>query len=214
MKNKKNFIISSVLIILSIVFTFLVKYIDVKPIGVNNTNIGFSTINSTISNLIGSNMALYHITEYLGYIPIAFALIYALIGIVELIKRKSISKVDREIIILGIFYAIVVILYIFFEKVIINYRPILIDNELEASYPSTHTLLSLFLCGSSIIVNNSLFNDKKTKITNIILIIIAILIVVGRILSGVHWCTDIIGGILISSALLTAFNSFIKYKKD
>ncbi len=210
--KKKNIIISIVLVLVAIFYTILVKSIDLQAIGPNGSIVGFATINKFFSNLIGVNMSLYKLTEYLGYLALLLAFNYALIGILQLFKRKSLLKIDKEIIILGIFYVIVIGLYIFFEKVIINYRPVLIDGVLEASYPSSHTLLALCICGSSLIINKYLFKDKKSaKYGNIIAIILMISILLGRLISGVHWLSDIIGGVLISLALLTIFKTIIEY---
>ena len=109
----------------------------------------------------------------------------------------------------GLYYIIVIALYVFFEKVIINYRPILMNGFLEASYPSSHTLMTICICGSSILINKKLFNNKITKVINYLSIIIITITVVGRLISGVHWFTDIIGGILISSGLLMTFYSLL-----
>ena len=158
--KKKNIITSITMIILAVIYTILVKIIDVAPIGPNNSEVGFSKINGFFHNLLGSNMTIYKITEILGIIPLLMAGIYAIIGVVELIKRKSFTKVDREIYALAGLYVVVLGLYIFFEKCIINYRPILIDGVLEASYPSSHTLMALCICGSSIIVNKRIFHKK------------------------------------------------------
>ena len=214
MKKKKNFLISTIFILLAVIFTILVKVVDVKQIGANNTNVGFATFNQFIFKTTKVNMIWYHITDWLGIIPILIAIIYALTGFIQLIKRRSIFKVDKEITILGLFYIIVILIYIFFEKVIINYRPILINGFLEASYPSSHTLMTICLCGSSIIVNKSLFNNRKTKIINIMSLIIILTTIIGRLISGVHWLTDIIGGILISIALLMYFYSSIYIIKN
>ena len=207
--KKRNIIISIVLIILSVLFTALVKNVDVKPIGPNESMVGFADINKLFHNLIGSNMTIYKITEVLGYIPIVMALVYVFIGLKQLIKRKSLLKVDKEIYVLALFYILVVGVYVFFEKFIINYRPILIDGLLEASYPSSHTLMSICLCGSSIIINKKLFKNKFGDIENVFSVILILLIVIGRIVSGVHWFTDILGGIIISSTLLVIFYSII-----
>jgi len=207
--KKRNFIISTILILLSVVYTILVKVVDVKPLGVNETNIGFASINQFVFKKIGVNMIWYYITDWLGLIPVFTAMIYALIGCVQLIKRKSIFKVDKEIIILGLFYIIVISVYVFFEKVIVNYRPILMNGFLEASYPSSHTLMTICLCGSSIVVNKKLFNNKITKLMNMLSLVIVMITVIGRLLSGVHWFTDILGGILISISLLITFHSII-----
>ena len=208
-KKKRNFLISTIFILLAVVFTILVKVVDVKQVGVNGTSIGFATVNQFVFESIGVNMIWYHITDWLGLVPIFMAMVYALIGIIQLIKRKSLFKVDKEIILLGFFYIIVISIYIFFEKVIVNYRPILMDVFLEASYPSSHTLMTICLCGSSIIVNKKLFNNTVTRVINVISVAIIFITIIGRLISGVHWFTDIIGGIVISSALLMTFYSVI-----
>ena len=210
MNNKKrNFLISGILLLIAITFTILVKVVDVKQIGVNNSSIGFATLNQFIFETTGVNMIWYHITDWLGLIPVFMAIVYAFIGLIQFIKRRSIFKVDKEIILLGLYYIIVIALYVFFEKVIINYRPILMNGFLEASYPSSHTLMTICICGSSILINKKLFNNKITKVINYLSIIIITITVVGRLISGVHWFTDIIGGILISSGLLMTFYSLI-----
>ena len=208
-KKKRNFLISTILILLAVVFTMLVKVVDVKAIGVNETNIGFATLNQFVFKTTGVNMIWYHITDWLGLVPVFMAIVYGIIGFIQLIKRKSLFKVDKEIMILGLFYIIVISLYIFFEKVIVNYRPILMNGFLEASYPSSHTLMAICLCGSSIIVNKKLFNNKITTFIDGLSVAIIFTTVTGRFISGVHWFTDIIGGMIISIALLMTLYSVI-----
>lgn len=207
--KKKNIITSITMIILAVIYTILVKIIDVAPIGPNNSEVGFSKINGFFHNLLGSNMTIYKITEILGIIPLLMAGIYAIIGLVELIKRKSLTKVDYEIYALAGLYVVVLGLYVFFEKCIINYRPILIDGVLEASYPSSHTLMALCICGSSIIVNKRIFHKKIFNLENKLSIFLMITIILGRFISGVHWFSDIIGAIFISLALLSSFYTAI-----
>ncbi len=215
MKNKKNILICVLLVLISIIYTILVKYVDTSIIGPNGSVVGFSSLNSFVFNLTGNNMTLYKITEILGIIPILIALMYAIIGLIQVIDRKSL-KVDKELIALGILYIIVILIYVFFEKCIINYRPVLIDGILEASYPSSHTLLSICICGSALLINKYLFNNKKIyKYINIISIISMVLIVLGRLLSGVHWASDIIGSIIISITLLKILETYyLSIKKD
>ena len=208
-KKKRKFLISTILILLAVVFTILVKVVDVKQVGVNETSIGFVTLNQFVFKTTGVNMIWYHITDWLGLMPIFMAMVYSLLGLVQLVKRKSLFKVDKEIIILGLFYVVVISIYIFFEKVIVNYRPILMNGFLEASYPSSHTLMTICFCGSSVIVNKKLFNNKITKLMNMLSLIIILITVIGRLISGVHWFTDIIGGIFISIALIMTLYSLV-----
>lgn len=215
MKNKKNILICVLLVLISIIYTLLVKYVDTSTIGPNGSVVGFSSLNSFVFNLTGNNMTLYKITEILGIIPILIALMYAVIGLIQVIDRKSL-KVDKELIALGILYIIVILIYVFFEKCIINYRPVIIDGVLEASYPSSHTLLSICICGSALLINKYLFKNKKIyKYINIVSIISMVLIVLGRLLSGVHWASDIIGSIIISITLLKILETYyLSIKKD
>lgn len=210
-KRRKEILLCGGLFAIAIIYTLLVKYIDVQAIGPNDSLVGFATINNFMFNLTGVNMLWYDITDWWGFVPLFIAFIYAIIGFIQMIKRRSILKVDKEILGLGVYYIIVIGLYIFFETYVINYRPILMDGILEASYPSSHTLLSVCICGSSLIINKYLFKNKNFfKVENIISILSILVIVIGRFISGVHWFTDIIGAILISIALLKALNIYIK----
>jgi len=210
-KKKKDILVCGGLCAIAIIYTILVKYIDVQAIGPKDSLVGFATINKFIFNFTGVNMEWYSITDWLGFVPLVIAFIYAVIGSTQMIKRKSILKVDKEILGLGVFYIIVIGLYIFFETYIINYRPTLINGILEVSYPSSHTLLSICICGSSLMINKYLFSNKNFfKVENIISILSILVIVIGRFISGVHWFTDIVGAILISIALLKALNIYFK----
>lgn len=214
--KKKNLLISCLLIIISIVFTLIVKNVDVNSIGPNGSSVGLSGINNFFHNLIGVNMFFYILTDILGYIAIIMVVVYGIVGCIQLVNRKSLLKVDKEILLLGGFYACVLIIYVFFEKVIINYRPTLIDGVLEASYPSSHTMLSLCICGSTLLINNVLFKRIKFYIyENKVAKVLMISILFGRIISGVHWFTDILGGVIISITLLYIFKSLLEeLKKD
>ena len=214
--KRKNIIFSIILTLLAGIYTYLVRVIDRKAIGPNKSVVGFAKVNKAVSNLIGSHMTIYKITEIIGLVVIAIVLVYGIIGLVQLIKRKSLKKVDRNIWLLGGLYVLMAIVYVVFEKVIINYRPILIDGELEASYPSSHTILALCVGISSIIVSKDYISDKYIKLTNILTILLLLAVFVGRIVSGVHWISDIVGGVLISAMLLMWFYAFydIKFKKQ
>ncbi len=198
------------IVLVALIYTVLVAKVDVKPIGPENSLVGFAKINRYFANLIGTNMLIYKITEYLGYLVVSFVLIYALIGLVELIKRKSIKKVDKELFILAGFYILVIGVYFLFEKVVINYRPVLMDGALDPSYPSSHTMLAFCICGSSILINNILFaKNKLAKAFSIVCYCLLFTITIGRFVSGVHWFSDILGGIIISLALLQILKTVI-----
>lgn len=191
-----------------IIFTVLVKLIDVKALGPMNSLIGFSSLNTAVFKLLGTNRFCYLLTQCFGLLAILVALLFAITGFIQLIQRKSLLKVDHEILMAGIVYALVIILYVLFEKLAINYRPLVTEEGLEASYPSTHTMLILTILGTAISLSGKYIkNQKISLIIKLLCILIMWLTVVCRLLSGVHWFTDIIGGVLISLCLISLFKA-------
>ncbi len=194
-----------------IIFTILVKVIDVEPAGAQGSLIGFASLNLSVNQLLGTNHFCYLITQLFGLLAIFLAAVFAVMGFVQLIKRKSLLKVDHEILMVGIVYAIVIILYVLFEKLAINYRPVVLEDGLEASYPSTHTMLILTILGTVLpLAGRYISNPKIALLAKLLCIVIMWLTVVCRLLSGVHWFTDIIGGVLISLCLISLFKSLLR----
>ena len=206
-KTRKNSIIITVSLLLAfVIWTLLVKIVDVEAIGPNNTKVGFATLNGAFHAFTGVNMMLYAITDWLGLVPVAVVLGYGFFGLVQWIKRKSILKVDRDIIALGIFYVAVVGVYVLFEYVVINYRPILIEGYLEASYPSSTTMLVACVMPTAMIwIKKRIRNSILRRATLALIAIFIGFMVISRLISGVHWLSDIVGGILVSSGLVSAY---------
>lgn len=186
------------------------KY-DVAPIGPQGTEIGFSHINQTVHDLTGVNMLWYDITDYIGYGAILICALFALAGFIQMIKRRSLLKVDREILALGGLFAAVIACYVFFEKFIINYRPVIMPGETapEASFPSSHTMLVVTVMIAVMIVSDKYFGDLFGPLVRILCFLTALGTIAGRLYCGVHWLTDIIGGILLSATLLLLFAAVI-----
>lgn len=213
MKNKSKYILPAVSFILFIILIILIKAVDVSPTGVGDTEIGLYHLNSAVKDFLGTNILWYKLTEATGLISIAAGGIFAVIGLVQLIKRKSILKVDREILSLGGLYIMLGLVYAFFEKVIINYRPLILagDSAPEASFPSSHTVLAAVVAGSVfMIIEKYIKNQAIQNIIKAACAILAVVTVIGRFLSGVHWFTDILGGIILSVCLLSLFRAVIK----
>ena len=204
--TKKLEKITIILFFIAVIFTILVKFVDVQSIGPKGSSVGFSTINGFVHQLTGENDIWYDITKYLGILPFLYVLFYGFIGLKQLVSTKKLSQVDKKIIVLGFFYVVVGIVYILFDKIPINYRPVLEDGVLESSYPSSHTLLAICVCLSAIFMNHYYIkNINLKKHLNLGTWILMILLVFGRLLSGVHWASDIIGGVIISLFLVFVF---------
>lgn len=211
---KKKFYVAAGLIAGFILWTLLLMVVDVRAIGPNGSVVGFSTLNRFVHNLTGTNLTLYNITDWLGLVPIAFVIGFAALGLVQLIGRRHLLKVDFSILILGIFFIVVMAVFVFFEMFPINYRPILINGYLEASYPSSTTLLVMCVMSAVAMQLNS--RIKNSVIRNIVIISIItfiVFMVVGRVISGVHWFSDIIGGVLISAGLVSLYHSIVNISK-
>ena len=192
-------------------WTVLVRFIDVQTIGPNGSSVGFTVLNKAVHETIGVHWGLYTVTDWLGLIPIVFVLGFAVLGLVQLIRRRSLFKVDRSILVLGGFYIVVMSMYLLFEEVAINYRPVLIDGNLEASYPSSTTMLALCVLPTAMMQLKS--RIRHIAVRRAVLVTLGALtafMVVGRLLSGVHWLTDIIGGVLLSVGLVMLYAFAIK----
>lgn len=209
-KGKRELLSGFVLLLGFAVWTILIQTIDVKPWGVNSTDIGFSTLNTAFFKLSGVHLSLYVITDWLGLVPLAVCFAFGIMGLGQLIKRKSILRVDRDILILGGYYILVILGYLAFEMIPINYRPILIDGYMESSYPSSTTLLVLCVMPTLVEQINRRAKIPAVKIvTTVAVTVFSAFMVVGRLLSGVHWLTDILGAVLLSLGLFCLYKGLV-----
>ena len=214
--TKINLIVTSCLFLAFITFTIIVKFVDVQAIGPNGSEVGLASLNDAIFKVFGYNQTLYDVTEILGIVTFLIIGFFAVLGLYQLIKGKSIKKVDYKILVLGCFYVVVLLFYVLFEIIVVNYRPVLIDGELEASYPSSHTMLSICVVTSAIVILSEMLEKKKGLRWAIVIVgyILIAFTVAGRMLAGVHWFTDIVGAMLLSFALVMLFYSALDFVKD
>ena len=203
------------LLILFAVWTVLVQNVDVQNAGQTGTEVGLATLNIWFHDLTGVHMMLYTITDWLGLVPVIICLAFGVMGFVQMIQRKSPLKVDADLILLGVYYIVVIAGYLIFEELPVNYRPVWIEGRLEASYPSSTTLLVLSVIPAlTFQARRRLKNVRLNRAIRIGSAGFSLFMVVGRVLSGVHWITDIIGAILLSSGLFCIYRAIvIRYSK-
>ena len=210
MRKKKELLLGFILIIGFIIWTVLIQIVDVQPVGQEGTDIGFATFNGWFHKLTGVHLTLYVITDWLGLVPVLVCMVFAGVGLVQLVKRRSLFKVDYDIIFLGIYYIVVILSYLVFEMIPINYRPILIDGRMEASYPSSTTLLVLSVMPTLVLQVNRRVKCIGTKrIVKIFANMFTTFMVVARLISGVHWFTDIVGAVIISAGLFGIYKAIV-----
>lgn len=207
-KTPKNFYTSLGALALFALWTAAVSRIDVQPIGPNGSTVGFAALNGFVHSLTGVHWSLYVITDWLGLIPVCVMLSFALLGLTQWIRRKRLFRVDRSILALGGFYLAVLAAYLFFEQYVVNYRPVLVNGCLEASYPSSTTLLALTVMPTAwmqlrIHIKHPVLNQGLSLAITVFMAFM----VIGRLISGVHWITDIIGGTLLSIGLVSLYAS-------
>ena len=209
-ENQRNFCFVTCMLLAFLLWTVAIQFVDVQAIGPRESTVGFATINHFVHTLTGEHMSLYTITDWLGLVPLVFVMGFTLLGLVQWIKRKHILKVDYNILILGGFYIIVMTVYVLFEMLVVNYRPVLINGYLEASYPSSTTMLVICVMPTAIMQFNARIKNNVLKqcVTYVITVFIAFM-VIGRLISGVHWFTDIIGGALLSTGLVLMYRAII-----
>ncbi|WP_241158145.1 phosphatase PAP2 family protein [Adlercreutzia sp. ZJ138] len=193
-------------------WTALIQCVDIRPVGQNGTDVGFATFNVWFHGLTGVHMGVYLITDWLGLVPIAICACFGALGAAQLVRRRSLLQVDTDLLLLGAYYLFVIFGYLIFEMIPINYRPVPIDGMMEASYPSSTTLLVL-----SVMPTLKYQVDRRAKspvlrsATTAFVAAFSVLMVLGRLVSGVHWATDIVGAALLAAGLFVMYLSAVTF---
>ena len=212
MKKNQNVLAGILLLVGFAVWTFLIQEVDVQPIGPNGSSVGFAALNGCFHQLTGVHWMLYTLTDWLGLVPIAVCLIFAGAGFIQLVRRKRLFKVDLDILLLGVYYVLVIFCYLLFEMVPINYRPVLIEGFLEASYPSSTTLLVLSVMPTLYFQAQRRLTSNALRQTILIFsVLFSAFMVIGRLVSGVHWLTDIMGAVLLSSGIFLIYKASVNF---
>ena len=215
MLSKTNrFLLSAGLLTAFALWTAALCCVDRQPIGPEGTVVGFATLNGFIHRLTGVCMSVYTITDWLGLVPVCIGIGFAVLGLVQWIRRRHILRVDHSLLVLGVFYLIMLGVYLLFESVVINYRPVLIEGYLEVSYPSSTTLLTLCVMPTTARqLHHRLMPGVLRRIVMVVILLFTLFMVVGRLLAGVHWLTDIIGGGLLAGGLVTLYDGVCRGAK-
>lgn len=213
MSRKKKLLYTGIVFLaLFAVWTVLVQTVDVRPAVQTGKTVGFGAINLRFHQLTGVHMWIYTATDWLGLVPVVVCLLFGLLGLKQLLQRKSLLQVDPDLILLGIYYMLVIAGYLAFEIHPINYRPILIDGRVEASYPSSTTLLVLSVMPTlAFQVHRRIRHTGIKRAVHIFTVLFSLAMVVGRLICGVHWLTDIIGSVLLSRGLFLIYRATVLF---
>lgn len=205
---KRRLLWACALMLLFLALTLAVMRVDVRPIGPEGSAVGLATINEFVWGLFGERLVWYHITDWLGVLAILTAFGFAVTGLLQLIKRQSPRRVDEDLYALGGLYALVFAAYVFFETHVVNFRPILMDGRLEASFPSSHTMIVTCIMAAAMLAFRRMLKRKAVLYAaDAACALIIAVTVIGRLLSGVHWFTDIIAALLLASSLTLLYDA-------
>ncbi len=208
---QRSFLLSGLCLFLFLLLTLLVMKVDVRPIGPQHSSVGLATVNGAVFEVCGSNPIWYTISEVFGVVSLLTAGGFAGLGIWQWFSRKSLKKVDINLYLLAGLYAVMMGFYLLFEVLVINYRPVLMEGSLEASYPSSHTMLVCVIMLSAIFQIKLRVKNRPLRWVLLgVCCAVMILTALGRILSGVHWYTDVLAGILLGGCLSFAYMGAVR----
>ena len=214
MKSKKDLrllLAGGVLLLLFCLLTVLLLTVDVRPVGPLGSEVGLAGLNAAAFSALGTSETFLEIGELLGLFALFVVGGAALFGIVSLVRVRSLRRIDRGLLLLGGFYAILLALYVLFEVAVLNYRPVMTGGVLEASYPSSHTMLAVFVfIGGWLFARRYLAGRRAADVAlGTTAALLSLITALSRLLAGVHWLTDVIGALLLSGALLCFFAALL-----
>ena len=215
MKRNFRFWFGAGLLALFVIYTVSLTVVDLQPIGPQGSWVAYAGLNKAVHELFGVHMILYHITDWAGVVAIFVAVAFAVLGLIQWIQRKHILKVDSNLLALGVFYIVVFGVFVFFEYHVINRRPVLINGYLEASYPSSTTLLAMCVLPTAMMQFRQYIRKMwLRKTVNILCGVFTAFMVLGRLVCGVHWFTDILGGMFFSAGMIFLYAGALNMLKQ
>ena len=223
---QKGYMVGCALLIVFVLFTILVKVAGVgtarvKVVAADGTvapgqeeiSVGLSGLNIAASDALGYSGTWYKLSKYLGYVCIAAGGALCLWAVWQAVSRRGIRHIDRDLSCFCLLIIAMMFFYLLFEVLKLNWRPVILDEGLEASYPSTHTLLAICAAGGAAILLSRLKIRRTLRVLGIAaLCFVAFLTVLCRLLSGVHWVTDVLGGVILGAALLQMYRTLLREK--
>ncbi|MFA6784523.1 MAG: phosphatase PAP2 family protein [Sphaerochaeta sp.] len=181
--------------------------VDVQYVGAGGTSLGLARMNTWLLGVLGTHVWWYELSEWLGVLSLLVVGGFGILALAQMIQRRSLKKIDSSLYVLFLFYVLLAFLYGFFEMFVINYRPFV----LEPSFPSSHILLVVFVMGSTcVLLPHMMSSGRKTLLLQGLCLLVAVSTIVGRLLSGVHWSTDILGAVILAASLVLFFAAVIR----
>ncbi len=152
------------------------------------------------------------ITDIILVAALAVFAVFAILGLYQWIKRKSLKKVDKPLLLSLIPLSLMAATFIIFEKfLVLNTRP---NGSGEPSFPSTHTMVvaTIFLL-TAIILPNYIKSKTARIIMDIVMLLFIILVSIGRVLANMHWVSDVVGGLIFAAIFAVIYYLILRRAK-
>lgn len=208
MVPKKNliwWILAATMLVAFSVWTVLIKTVDVRAVGADGVVVGLAGLNDWWWGLCGTKAVAKLLSDLVGYLVLVLLVGLAVWQVVVAIRGRSLRLARHWWVLDGVIVALLVC-YLVFELVVVNGRPLLVDGALKASYPSTHTLLFAVVLPLVAATVWREINNRPLRFT--VAAVCGVLLVAGvilRAIAGVHWLSDIIGGLFLAATLVFTY---------
>ena len=138
--------------------------------------------------------------------------VFVVLGLCQWISRKSLKKVDKQLLFMPVPLALMAATYLIFDKFwVLNTRP---NGSGEPSFPSTHTMVVATIFFLAMLALPKYIKNKAARaILSVIMLAFIALVCVGRVLANMHWISDIVGGVLFAMIFAEIYYLCIKPRK-
>ena len=209
---KSMLMVTVAFLVLSVVATAMVVLVDVQPIGQMGTTVGLASLNDAVWKALGANALCDKLSDVVLVLSLLLVVAFGVLGVVQLVQSKSLAKVDRTLWLLLALYVVMLVAYVGCDMVAVNYAPQLDAGQLKPSFPSSHVMCVVAVAVSSAIAVPHLFADERlSKIATVLAVALVVLVLVTRMASGAHWCSDILCGALYGFTMAFAFGTACNY---
>ncbi len=120
---KRYLVWAVILLALFLMLIGLLLNVDVRNVGVEGIALGLAHMSPQLFSLFGIHPWWYELSEWLGVVSLLVVAGFGLLALTQLIRRRSLKRVDQSLYVLFAFYGVLALLYLFFEQVVLNYRP-------------------------------------------------------------------------------------------
>lgn len=152
------------------------------------------------------------ITDIILASSLAVLAVFAILAFCQWIKRKSLAKIDPELLWLPLPLVLMAATYFIFDKLLIlSTRP---NGSGESSFPSTHVMVvTTIFAIAAILIPKYVKSDLIRTFLYAAMLTLVATTCVGRVLADMHWIADVIGALVFSAIFVIIYYLIIRRKR-